>query len=180
MRACVSKSTWTRPKRFEKPCAHSRLSNRLQARFELASIEQAEADPEMKAYALAAGHATFGENCAACHGRDGKGGRGFPNLTSKDKLWGGSAEVDLRLGNGTLTSLTALRGYTWHNFADNDYTTLDMLASGIDEKQRQFSQELRYGGNRSILLDARAKLPEATLRHCIALALTYHARKKAG
>ncbi|MET0678075.1 MAG: DUF1801 domain-containing protein [Bradyrhizobium sp.] len=40
--------------------------------------------------------------------------------------------------------------------------------------------ELRYGGNRSILLDAREKLPEAALRHCIALALTYHARNKAG
>ena len=40
--------------------------------------------------------------------------------------------------------------------------------------------ELRYGGNRSILLDAGEKLPEAALRHCIALALTYHARKKAG
>jgi len=39
--------------------------------------------------------------------------------------------------------------------------------------------ELR-GGNRSILLDAGEKLPEAALRHCIALALTYHARKKAG
>jgi hypothetical protein len=39
--------------------------------------------------------------------------------------------------------------------------------------------ELRYGGNRSILLDAGEKLPKAALRHCIALALTYHARKKA-
>ncbi len=48
------------------------------------------------------------------------------------------------------------------------------------ETFRERYPELRYGGNRSILLDARAKLPEATLRHCIALALTYHARKKAG
>jgi iron complex outermembrane receptor protein len=66
-------------------------------------------------------------------------------------VWGGSAEIDLRLGGGTLTSLTALRGYTWYNFADNDYTTLDMLASGINEKQRQFSQELRYGGKAGAL-----------------------------
>jgi Domain of unknown function (DU1801) len=33
---------------------------------------------------------------------------------------------------------------------------------------------LTYGGNRSILLDATKPLPEAELRHCIALALTYH------
>ena len=38
--------------------------------------------------------------------------------------------------------------------------------------------ELRYGGNRSILLDASDKLPEAALRHCVALALTYHLRKR--
>ena len=48
------------------------------------------------------------------------------------------------------------------------------------ETFRERYPELRYGGNRSILLDAREKLPEAALRHCIALALTYHARKKAG
>ena len=48
------------------------------------------------------------------------------------------------------------------------------------ETFRERYPELRYGGNRSILLDAGEKLPEAALRHCIALALTYHARKKAG
>ncbi len=37
--------------------------------------------------------------------------------------------------------------------------------------------ELAYGGNRSILLDAERDPPEAILRHCIALALTYHLRK---
>ena len=47
------------------------------------------------------------------------------------------------------------------------------------ETFRELYPELRYGGNRSILLDAGEKLPEAALRHCIALALTYHARKKA-
>jgi len=46
------------------------------------------------------------------------------------------------------------------------------------ETFRELYPELRYGGNRSILLDASEKLPEAALRHCIALALTYHARKQ--
>ena len=46
------------------------------------------------------------------------------------------------------------------------------------ETFRERYPELRYGGNRSILLDAGEKLPEAALRHCIALALTYHARKR--
>ena len=46
------------------------------------------------------------------------------------------------------------------------------------ETFRELYPELRYGGNRSIFLDAADKLPEAALRHCVALALTYHARKR--
>ena len=48
------------------------------------------------------------------------------------------------------------------------------------ETFRELYPELRYGGNRSILLDAGEKLPEAALRHCVALALTYHLRKRKG
>jgi hypothetical protein len=47
------------------------------------------------------------------------------------------------------------------------------------ETFRELYPELRYGGNRSILLDASEKLPEKALRHCVALALTYHLRKRA-
>ena len=43
-----------------------------------------------------------------------------------------------------------------------------------------YPSELRYGGNRSILLDAADEPPEPALRHCVALALTYHlSRRKA-
>src|ERR1044072_3901825 len=37
----------------------------------------------------------------------------------------------------------------------------------------QFYPTLTYSGNRAILLDADKKLPEAELRHCVGLALTY-------
>ena len=37
-----------------------------------------------------------------------------------------------------------------------------------------YRDELTFGGNRSILLEADQPLPKAALRHCIALALTYH------
>lgn len=43
---------------------------------------------------------------------------------------------------------------------------------------RERYPQLRYGGNRSILLDAEDDVPEAALRHCVALALTYHLRKR--
>ena len=36
-----------------------------------------------------AGHALFGDNCAACHGANAKGSKGFPNLTDRAWLWGG-------------------------------------------------------------------------------------------
>jgi hypothetical protein len=46
------------------------------------------------------------------------------------------------------------------------------------ETFRELYPELTYGGNRSILLDAADKLPEDALRHCVALALTYHLNKR--
>ena len=46
------------------------------------------------------------------------------------------------------------------------------------ETFRELYPKLSYSGNRAILLDAAEKLPEAELRHCVALALTYHLRKR--
>jgi hypothetical protein len=45
---------------------------------------------------------------------------------------------------------------------------------------RELYPELSFGGNRAILLDADKKLPETELRHCVALALTYHLGKRKG
>lgn len=42
-----------------------------------------------------------------------------------------------------------------------------------------YPAQMEYGGNRSILFDAAAKIPEKALRHCIGLALTYRARNGA-
>jgi len=35
----------------------------------------------------------FGDNCAACHGFNAKGGKGFPDLTTASWLWGGDPET---------------------------------------------------------------------------------------
>jgi cytochrome c oxidase cbb3-type subunit 3 len=42
--------------------------------------------------ALKMGFRLFVNNCAICHGADGGGGKGFPNLTDKDWLYGGTPE----------------------------------------------------------------------------------------
>ena len=41
-----------------------------------------------------------------------------------------------------------------------------------------YPTQLRYGGNRSILLNAAEEIPASELHHCVALALTYHLRKR--
>ncbi|SDI95634.1 MULTISPECIES: DUF1801 domain-containing protein [Bradyrhizobium] len=50
--------------------------------------------------------------------------------------------------------------------------------TNLVETFRELYPELRYSGNRAILLDAGDRLPEAELRHCVALALTYHLGKR--
>lgn len=44
----------------------------------------------------------------------------------------------------------------------------------VDTFKQHYPDTLTYDGNRAVLFDAEAPLPEAELRHCIALALTYH------
>jgi cytochrome c oxidase cbb3-type subunit 3 len=51
--------------------------------------------------AMAIGSRLFINNCAACHGSDARGSKGFPNLTDDDWLWGGSLEqVTATITNG--------------------------------------------------------------------------------
>lgn len=43
--------------------------------------------------AVEIGSRLFANNCAQCHGSDAQGGRGYPNLTDGDWLWGGEPET---------------------------------------------------------------------------------------
>lgn len=52
------------------------------------SIEELATNPD----ALKMGFRLFANNCAVCHGADGGGNPGFPNLTDKDWLYGGTPE----------------------------------------------------------------------------------------
>ncbi|PKA45257.1 cytochrome-c oxidase, cbb3-type subunit III (plasmid) [Rhizobium sullae] len=50
------------------------------------------------------GRQLFGDNCAACHGRDGKGRANYPDLTDDDWLWGGGPQLieqTMRVGINT-------------------------------------------------------------------------------
>jgi hypothetical protein len=41
-----------------------------------------------------------------------------------------------------------------------------------------YPNEFTYGGNRSLIFEADDAIPEQALRHCVALALTYHLNKR--
>jgi hypothetical protein len=47
----------------------------------------------------------------------------------------------------------------------------------VDDFRNQFPDVFAYEKNRAILLDARKPLPEAPLRSCLGMALTYHRRR---
>jgi cytochrome c oxidase cbb3-type subunit 3 len=42
---------------------------------------------------MAIGERLFMNNCAQCHGSDARGSKGFPNLTDKDWLGGGTPDI---------------------------------------------------------------------------------------
>ncbi|MGI9335907.1 MAG: DUF1801 domain-containing protein [Gammaproteobacteria bacterium] len=43
--------------------------------------------------------------------------------------------------------------------------------------RKDYPDDFRFEGNRAILFDEHATVPEAALRECVALALTYHLNK---
>jgi hypothetical protein len=48
----------------------------------------------------------------------------------------------------------------------------------VETFRELYPKEFAYSGNRSIVLDANEKIAEPALRHCVALALTYHLNKR--
>lgn len=64
--------------------------------IESADFAAVQSDPALMAFVRQTGRTLFGDNCAACHGHDAKGGgagQGYPNLTTSSWLWGGSPDV---------------------------------------------------------------------------------------
>jgi len=58
-----------------------------------ASFDEIAADPALMRHVRDTGRTLFADNCAVCHGTEGKGGPGFPNLAAGSWLWGGSPEA---------------------------------------------------------------------------------------
>lgn len=89
---------WTQESQHDRQAAanEARLQQTL-APFATQTVEQLAQNPE----ALTIGRNLFSNNCATCHGSDGRGAIGFPNLVDNEWLWGGSPDTIVEtIGNG--------------------------------------------------------------------------------
>jgi Domain of unknown function (DU1801) len=86
--------------------------------------------------------------------------------------WGQPSYLAAETNSGSTVRIDRVKA------SSNQYAVYFHCQTNLVETFRELYPELRYSGNRAILLDAADKLPEAALRHCVALALTYHLRKR--
>ena len=81
---------WTSTGQYEAEQAKARTAMAtVYERYVAMPAEQLARDPQ----AMGIGERLYLNNCAQCHGSNGRGSKGFPNLTDTDWLYGGSHEV---------------------------------------------------------------------------------------
>jgi cytochrome c oxidase cbb3-type subunit 3 len=96
---------WTQAKQYdeEKAAVEARARELLAP---LAALPVAELAGNEQAMSTA--HNLFQHNCAPCHGSDGGGARGFPNLANADWQWGGDPDaVVATIGSGRVAAMPA-------------------------------------------------------------------------
>jgi len=67
----------------------------IKAKLVAAPLTSIATDDTLNQFAVSAGASVFKNNCAQCHGSGAAGvqGKGYPNLTDNDWLWGGDMEA---------------------------------------------------------------------------------------
>jgi len=97
---------WTQIGQYEEEVAQATVAQEaVFARFRDMDPAALVADQEARDI----GGRLFGNNCAMCHGSDGRGAKGFPNLADNDWQWGGSFEqIMFTLENGRMAAMPPL------------------------------------------------------------------------
>ncbi len=93
-------------------------------------------------------------------------------LVEETLKWGQPSYLTLETKSGSTIRIDQVKAEA------GQYAVYFHCQTKLVETFRELYPELRYGGNRCILLNANDKAPEAALRHCVALALTYHLGKR--
>ncbi len=86
--------------------------------------------------------------------------------------WGQPAYLTEKPKSGTTIRIDADAGY------GGDYALFVPCSTSLIETWRERYPHLIYGGTRSVHFRFDEPLPEAEISHCIALAMTYHQRKR--
>ncbi len=89
---------WSSSGQYDNEQARARAAlEPVYARFASMDEKQLAAD----AQAMGIGERLYLNHCAACHGSDARGSKGFPNLADRDWLWGGSfADIQKTITEG--------------------------------------------------------------------------------
>jgi hypothetical protein len=87
--------------------------------------------------------------------------------------WGQPSYLTPETKSGSTIRIDQVKS-TPHQYAVYFHCQTDLVATFRELYPTEFS----YGGNRSILLNTADKIPEPALRHCVALALTYHLSRR--
>jgi len=96
---------------------------------------------------------------------------GVGRLTETLK-WGQPSYLTEETGSGTTVRIDRLK-------AGDGFAVYFHCHSGLVEQFRDlYPDRFQYEGKRAILFASRDRVPTAELRHCIALALTHHSRKR--
>lgn len=102
--------------------------------------------------------------------------------TAKTTKGVGAIEEAVRWGQPSYLTSESKSGSTMRidqvKAVPKQYAVYFHCQTNLVETFRELYPDLKYSGNRAILLDAADKLPEKARRHCVGLALTYHSAKR--
>jgi hypothetical protein len=91
---------------------------------------------------------------------------------SETLKWGQPSYLTQETGSGTTVRIDRLK-------AGDGYAVYFHCQSGLIGRFRElYPDAFRYEGKRAIVFDSGDRVPARELRHCLALALTHHSRKK--
>jgi len=102
-------------------------------RIEKEDLAQIQSDTDLMRTVREDGRTLFGDNCAACHGANARGNKGFPNIAESPMLWGDDPQTVLQ---------TVTAGI---NGADPNTRVSQMLAFGRDGMLTQEQVSLLAG-----------------------------------